>query len=184
MSQQDLYQGKKSISSFQQSCREIGDQATWTLSSCKQGNGVHQLRDDNLETFWQSDGPLPHTITLQFQQKTKVSFIALYLDYKTDESYTPQTVTIRGAVFPQYFQDIKTITLNNPQGWIVIPLQLKDNERVLEEFINTIHFQVVISAMLHQGKDTHVRLMKVFSPMLREEGKREGMLQGFQNNIR
>ncbi len=33
--------------------REIGDEAVWTLSSAKPGNGIEQLRDGNTETFWQ-----------------------------------------------------------------------------------------------------------------------------------
>jgi hypothetical protein len=33
--------------------REIGDLAVWTLSSSKLGNGVEQLRDNILTTFWQ-----------------------------------------------------------------------------------------------------------------------------------
>ena len=36
--------------------REIGDQAVWSLSSAKSGNGVDQLRDGQVATFWQSDG--------------------------------------------------------------------------------------------------------------------------------
>ena len=36
--------------------REIGSQAVWSLSSCKPGFKVNQLRDDNLETYWQCDG--------------------------------------------------------------------------------------------------------------------------------
>lgn len=27
--------------------------AAWSVSSCKPGNGVASLRDDNLDTFWQ-----------------------------------------------------------------------------------------------------------------------------------
>jgi anaphase-promoting complex subunit 10 len=33
--------------------REIGNEAVWTLSTAKQGNGVEQLRDLNRDTFWQ-----------------------------------------------------------------------------------------------------------------------------------
>jgi anaphase-promoting complex subunit 10 len=44
--------------------REIGDLAVWTLSSAKQGNGVDQLRDNNINTFWQSDGQQPHFINI------------------------------------------------------------------------------------------------------------------------
>ena len=32
--------------------REVGDLAVWTLSSAKHGNGVQQLRDDQVSTFW------------------------------------------------------------------------------------------------------------------------------------
>ncbi len=45
--------------------REIGSRASWSLSSCKTGFGVEQLRDDSLETYWQSDGPQPHYVTIQ-----------------------------------------------------------------------------------------------------------------------
>lgn len=36
--------------------REIGELAIWQLSSAKQGNGVEQLRDGQVTSFWQSDG--------------------------------------------------------------------------------------------------------------------------------
>ena len=34
--------------------REMGKKAAWSVSSCKTGNGVSSLRDDNLDTYWQS----------------------------------------------------------------------------------------------------------------------------------
>lgn len=33
--------------------RDIGNNGFWTLSSYKPGNGVEQLLDENLSTFWQ-----------------------------------------------------------------------------------------------------------------------------------
>lgn len=33
--------------------KEIGEEAIWTLSTAKTGNGVQQLRDGCTETFWQ-----------------------------------------------------------------------------------------------------------------------------------
>jgi hypothetical protein len=36
------------------SLREIGDLAVWSLSSCKQGFGIDQLRDGLTTTYWQS----------------------------------------------------------------------------------------------------------------------------------
>ena len=32
--------------------REIGDLAVWSLSSAKSGNGVDQIRDNSITTFW------------------------------------------------------------------------------------------------------------------------------------
>jgi hypothetical protein len=53
--------------------RDIGDLGIWTLSSYKQGNGVEQLREDNINTFWQSDGSQPHYVNIQFLKKFRVS---------------------------------------------------------------------------------------------------------------
>lgn len=49
--------------------REIGDCGVWTLSSAKPGFGVHQLRDGNINTYWQSDGSQPHTVSIAFPKK-------------------------------------------------------------------------------------------------------------------
>ena len=32
---------------------DIGNEAIWTLSSAKIGNGIEQLRDGNITSFWQ-----------------------------------------------------------------------------------------------------------------------------------
>jgi hypothetical protein len=48
---------------------ELGEDAVWTLSTAKAGNGVQQLRDNNMQTFWQSDGLQPHLITLEFNKQ-------------------------------------------------------------------------------------------------------------------
>lgn len=77
---QDKYSGK---------LQEVGNHAIWSLSSCKPGFGVDQLRDDILETYWQSDGQLPHLVNIQFKKKTAICDIRIYTDYKLDESYTP-----------------------------------------------------------------------------------------------
>jgi anaphase-promoting complex subunit 10 len=41
----------------------------WSVTSAKPGNGVDLLRDDSLETYWQSDGAQPHLVNIQFQKK-------------------------------------------------------------------------------------------------------------------
>ena len=49
--------------------RDIGNEGIWSLSSSKIGNGIEQLRDDNLSTFWQSDDIQPHFILIQYLKK-------------------------------------------------------------------------------------------------------------------
>ena len=46
---------------------EIAGDAIWTVSSCKRGFGVKNLRDNDTNTYWQSDGGQPHKITCQFR---------------------------------------------------------------------------------------------------------------------
>ena len=35
--------------------------------NCVSGYGVNLLRDNNLETYWQSDGGQPHMVNVQFR---------------------------------------------------------------------------------------------------------------------
>ena len=142
--------------------KEIGDQAYWVLSSSKQGNGIHQLRDNNMETFWQSDGPIPHNIDIQFQRKMRISEIALYLDIKTDESYTPETISVKGGAHIQNMREITQVQLDNPMNWIVIPLKTAIENGKYQKFVYTSNIQISILQMFHSGKDTHIRQVKIF----------------------
>ncbi|PHJ21239.1 anaphase-promoting complex subunit variant 1 [Cystoisospora suis] len=74
---------------------EIGSLAFWRLSSAKDGSGVCELRDNCSQTFWQSDGSAPHTITLTFNRLMKISRVDLLLNLQIDESYTPRIVQIK-----------------------------------------------------------------------------------------
>lgn len=142
--------------------KEIGDLALWTLSSAKQGNGIFQLRDSNAETFWQSDGPIPHLITIQFQQKVKISNIAIYLDLKTDESYTPEVISIRGGLNVQSMHEIRHLQLDNPNNWVIVPLSTNMPDGITKPYIYTMNLQIAVIQMFHSGKDTHVRQVKLF----------------------
>ena len=157
----DFYIQKNSLNTLK-NYKEIGNNALWTLSSAKQGNGVFQLRDSNAETFWQSDGPIPHTIDIQFQQKVKISHIAIYLDLKTDESYTPEIISIRGGLNIQYMKEIRLLKLENPNGWIIVPLRWNGHDNVTKPYIYTMNLQISVLQMFHSGKDTHIRQVKIF----------------------
>jgi len=109
--------------------REIGKEALcWQLSSAKPGNGVEQIRDESIDTYWQSDGnSQPHWIQVHLSRRVAISHVCLYLDYNLDESYTPKKLQVQvgmtnqdliSALHPANTQ----IELNEPVGWCIIPL--------------------------------------------------------------
>ena len=157
----DYYIQKNSLNTLKK-YKEIGHMAVWSLSSAKEGNGIHQLRDENAETFWQSDGPTPHNVNIQFQKKIKVSHVAIYLDSKTDESYTPEIIVISGGINIQNLSEIRLLRLSEPNGWIIVPLNWTGSDNVSHPYLYTMNLQISIRQMFHSGKDTHVRQVKVF----------------------
>ncbi len=161
--------------------REIGDDAVWTLSSAKPGNGVEQLRDGNLETFWQSDGTQPHLVTVQWHRRVELSELWLCCVYKADESYTPCQLSIRIGNGNQDFQEVQVVELKEPESWVRIPLSLySDTHRNPKkssslnlrdkscggavDFIKTHALQNAVLANHQNGRDTHLRQVKVFGP--------------------
>lgn len=143
-----------------QKLREIGDQAVWSLSSCKPGFGIEQLRDGNLETYWQSDGPQPHLVNIQFRRKTAIHNISLYADYKADESYTPSKISIRAGNSFHDLHQVELIELAEPNGWLTVPLCGDGNKP-----LRTYMVQVAVLANHQNGRDTHMRQIKIHAPL-------------------
>eukprot|EP00392_Amoebophrya_sp_AT5.2_P002737 g2742.t1 len=102
--------------------RDVSADANWSLSSAKPGNGVECLRDDKADSFWQSDGYLPHLINLSFLRKTKISEVHFYLSHKSDESYTPSLVSVRIGNTLDDLEEIQSFELKEPEGWVRLPL--------------------------------------------------------------
>ncbi|KDQ15852.1 hypothetical protein BOTBODRAFT_31310 [Botryobasidium botryosum FD-172 SS1] len=144
---------------------DIGNLATWSVSSFKYGFDVECLRDDDPETFWQSDGPQPHSITLQFSKKVKVQKIAILLDIGQDDSYTPTRLTIRAGTGHYDLQDIKNVNLQSPSGWITFDAgaELTRDGKAYKP-LEIYAIQVMIAANHLNGKDTHVRGLRILGP--------------------
>ncbi|KAL3583547.1 hypothetical protein D5086_014608 [Populus alba] len=132
--------------------REMGKKAAWSVSSCKPGNGVSSLRDDNLDTYWQSDGAQPHLVNIQFQKKVKLQLVVLYVDFKLDESYTPSKISIRAGDGFHNLKEIKTMELVKPTGWVYLSLSGNDPR---ETFVNTFMLQIAVLSNHLNGRDTH-----------------------------
>jgi len=155
--------------------REIGDEAlSWKLSSAKSGHGVQQLRDNSLTTFWQSDGISPHRITILFDKKHFISEIEMYCDYKLDESYTPHEIQVKASISLYEEEIILQEKLHEPNGWVV--LQLKphskqyyyNNNQYKNTFkcLKTNKIIIEILSSHQQGRDTHIRQIKIYSPRI------------------
>eukprot|EP01084_Bolivina_argentea_P198026 339228_1 len=121
--------------------REIGDEAlSWELTSAKSGHGVQQLRDDNLTTFWQSDGMVPHKVTILFHKKQIIQSIAIYADYKLDESYTPQDIAIRASSSSTHCYENHIVCkqkLNEPTGWMILNLKPHQRQNKFDKYLKT-----------------------------------------------
>lgn len=123
--------------------------------------GVDLLMDGQAETYWQSDGSQPHLITLEFQQMVHVSKVALQTNYSMDESYTPHRIAVRVGTRKSDIRVVRTEEVQEPQGWIVIPLFEEDTG---VPYVSGRILQIVIISNHQNGRDTHVRQMKVFGP--------------------
>lgn len=146
---------------------DIGNFATWSVSSCKYGFNVSCLRDSDPNTYWQSDGPQPHYVTLQFQKKMPVQRLAILLNFDIDDSYTPTKLLIRAGTGLHDLQEIKSVSMEQPRGWIQFDVGTEpdgdeDSTQMKPLFVYVL--QVVIAANHQNGKDTHVRGLVALGP--------------------
>ncbi|KAF9965166.1 Anaphase-promoting complex subunit 10 [Mortierella alpina] len=139
---------------------EIGRLATWSVSSAKAGYGLNLLRDNNLDTYWQSDGPQPHLVNMQFEKKTAVQQVSFYSDYKNDESYTPSRISIRAGTTHHDLKELVCVDVGETTGWLNINLEdTLGSGRPPRVFL----LQLAIISNHLGGRDTHVRQLKLFA---------------------
>ncbi|KAI3626249.1 hypothetical protein CBS9595_001610 [Malassezia furfur] len=148
---------------------------TWALSSAKARHGVAQLMDDDLNTLWQSEGSQPHTVTIHFPKRTEVT-VRLFLSHSMSPFISTAAATTR--IPPPKFlsRPARTLTTSSsdfvePQGWYHFVLDKPDPDVPEEqsvafplEPIEVFVLQVCILSNHLNGKDTHIRGMKVFGP--------------------
>jgi anaphase-promoting complex subunit 10 len=144
---------------------EVGDLAVWHVSSAKHGNGVAQLRDRDSKTFWQSDGVLPHAISVEFPALTQVVYVAVLLLFGSDESYTPKKLSVRAGTHSHDVSEVGSADVDSPNGWVVVELLEDPAMRGASSAkVWCTYLQVMITENHQNGRDTHVRGMRVFSP--------------------
>ncbi|RAL59814.1 hypothetical protein DID88_000443 [Monilinia fructigena] len=142
--------------------KEIGNLASWTVSSSKPGCGVNALRDDDTNLFWQSDGPQPHFLNIHFAKFAKIRAIRIFLDFEADESYTPIRIQLLGGTGYHDLIPFSDLSLVQPKGWIDVNLDHVgggSDGKTLRAFI----VQVKVLENHQNGKDTHIRGLKIYS---------------------
>ncbi|KJP87210.1 hypothetical protein AK88_03127 [Plasmodium fragile] len=160
---------------------DVGCLATWKLSSSKSKSDTKKLKDNNVNTYWQSSGLGPHTITIQFFKLTKISKIYLLLNYLLDESYTPYEISIKVGndenrldVLCTTFCDVNKHPVDHP-FWFIIDVanfQLHSylynyNMKNASKRMNSIYcrcIQICVMSSQHYGRDTRIRQVKIFGP--------------------
>ncbi|CAA9990968.1 anaphase promoting complex subunit 10, putative [Plasmodium knowlesi strain H] len=159
---------------------DVGCLGTWKLSSSKSISDTKKLKDNNVNTYWQSSGLGPHTITIQFFKLTKISKIYLLFNYLLDESYTPYEISIKVGndenrldVLCTTFCDVNKHPVDHP-FWFIIDLanfQLHSylynynmNPFKRMNFIYCRCIQICVMSSQHYGRDTRMRQVKIFGP--------------------
>jgi len=97
----------------------------------------------------------------------RIHEITIYTDFKLDESYTPSKISIRvGSTFHD-LQEIHVHDLNEPSGWVTIlppSVCTAEGEGGTEKVLRTHFIQVAILANHQNGRDTHIRQIKIYTP--------------------
>ncbi|ODQ82804.1 hypothetical protein BABINDRAFT_159306 [Babjeviella inositovora NRRL Y-12698] len=144
---------------------DISNLAFWSVSSSKQNKRVKQLRDESPQLFWESDGAQPHHINIHFTKKVSLSRVSIFSHYALDESYTPSSIAILAGNGEHDLLEVASVEIMEPKGWCHIDFESVRGDKVLKTFF----IRILIIANHQNGKDTHVRAVRLYSPMSRTE---------------
>ncbi|KAJ3145675.1 Anaphase-promoting complex subunit 10 [Geranomyces variabilis] len=142
--------------------REVSALARLSVSSYKEEHPPERLLDGDPETYWQSDGPQPHYITLEFPQRMSLTKLALRVDHLKDESYTPREIGVRAGNCFYDLQDVQRFDVGeSTSGWVEFNL-CEDDENACP--LRVFLVQICILENHQHGKDTHVRGLRIYAP--------------------
>ena len=114
-----------------------------------------------------SDGPQPHLVNIQFHKKTRATATEIYTEYTKDESYTPANISVRAGTTFHDIQEVHSMELEEPNGWVTVPLAPPGAEVRPGEprgYIRTYFIQLAMLSCHQNGRDTHIRQIRVYSP--------------------
>lgn len=155
-----------------QGLRNINSLASWTVSTHKPTCGVSALLSPAPHTYWQSDGPQPHTLTIHFFKLVHIAKLRILLDFRKDESYTPTRMQFLAGTGHHDLCEFGGWEGQQPVGWQNVPLDGcgVGGGRGLRCFL----VQVRVLENHQNGKDTHVRGVQIFARDGRVSQKEDG----------
>jgi hypothetical protein len=116
-----------------------------------------------------SDGPQPHHLNIHFSRLVSILSIRIYLDFEADESYTPTRITLLAGTGYHDLIPFASLDFAQPKGWIDVPLDDVgggEDGKTLRAFL----VQVKVVENHQNGKDTHVRGLKIYARDERVKG--------------
>jgi anaphase-promoting complex subunit 10 len=122
----------------------------------------------------------------------------MYFDYLIDESYTPSQISISAGTGLYDLTEVKIVELHQPRGWQTVhvgdygreyahtssPLPnkpfwvLRANWSWSSGVITAFLVQIAILTNHQNGKDTHLRGVKIFAPDMEHSRKISTGLEG------
>ena len=85
--------------------------------------------------------------------------------HSTDESYTPSKISIRVGNTFHDLQEIHVQELNEPSGWVtILPTSVTSRGDNPDATLRAHFIQVAVLANHQNGRDTHIRLIKISTP--------------------
>jgi anaphase-promoting complex subunit 10 len=72
----------------------------------------------------------------------------------------PKKIAISAGTCPHDLVDVVVTELQEPSGWVVFNMNEEDSER--SSYFRCHYLQVKVLSMHQNGKDTHIRQIKVF----------------------
>ncbi|EFZ01362.1 anaphase-promoting complex apc10 domain protein [Metarhizium robertsii] len=142
--------------------KEISNLGRFTVSSHKPGNGVEELRSDDLKLYWQSDGPQPHKLTVYFVKRVGIRDIRFFVDYSEDESYTPTKIIFKSGTSENNLIEFATMAMESPVGWQQVPIAGAGGDPDGNTLVSYV-LQMQILENHQNGKDTHLRGIKIYA---------------------
>lgn len=127
------------------------------LSSFKREHSLRELLSKDTSEYWASDDVLPHSIQISFDRVRYIQSVQLFLSFTQDDSYTPEKIEIRCGLTREAIRPISSVTLVEPEGLFTMNVARR-----------CLYIQIIINANHQEGKDTHIRHLKVLESSNKE----------------